>query len=136
MNKDFFKIRFLGLLIALAVIAGSSIVAMLLWNALMPGIFALPVLNYWQTLGLAVLCRIFLGGIPLGHIALGFGQGGRDFHHGNKMREKWMAMSDEERKAFIEKEGDFRALFHDRFSHLHRFYEKPETAGKKDEDHE
>jgi hypothetical protein len=62
MNKDFFKIKFLGILTVLAAVAGFSAVAMLLWNWIMPDIFGLPALNYRQPLGLAVLCRIFFGG--------------------------------------------------------------------------
>jgi uncharacterized membrane-anchored protein len=61
MNRQFFKFRGLGVIIALAVIAVFSAVVMVLWNALMPGIFALPVLNYWQALGILVLSRVLFG---------------------------------------------------------------------------
>jgi hypothetical protein len=131
MSRDFFKFKFLGILTVLVVVAGFSAVAMLLWNWLMPDIFALPALNYWQTLGLAVLCRIFFGGIPLGHFAhRGFEQGRRDFTPVNRLREKWMNMSDEERKAFVEKEHGFRNFFHDRFSQHHGFCENGKSSGE------
>ncbi|MCD4849174.1 MAG: hypothetical protein K8R76_13410 [Candidatus Aegiribacteria sp.] len=32
-----------------------------LWNALMPEIFGLPEISYWQAVGLAVLAHIFFG---------------------------------------------------------------------------
>lgn len=38
-------------------------VIMLLWNALMPQIFNLPEISYWQGIGLFILGRILLGGI-------------------------------------------------------------------------
>ena len=33
-----------------------------LWNALMPGIFGLPEIGYWQAVGLVVLAHILFGG--------------------------------------------------------------------------
>lgn len=32
-----------------------------LWNALMPAIFGLPLISFWQALGLFLLSRIFFG---------------------------------------------------------------------------
>lgn len=32
---------------------------MYLWNNLMPHIFSLPTLNFWQTAGLLLLCQLF-----------------------------------------------------------------------------
>ncbi len=43
----------------LAVIFG--IFVKLLWNALMPEIFGLPAITYWQAVGLAVLAHVFFG---------------------------------------------------------------------------
>lgn len=34
-----------------------------LWNALMPGIFGLPLIGYWQGVGLFVLGRLLVGGV-------------------------------------------------------------------------
>jgi uncharacterized protein YeaO (DUF488 family) len=84
---------------------------MLLWNWLMPAIFGLPLLSYWQSAGILVLARLLFGGIwPRGH----FGHG---FHHSNKLREKWMNMTEEERKAFFEKAKDFHK-FRRKFEHF------------------
>ncbi len=60
---------------ALAIIFG--LVVMWLWNALMPEIFGLPEIGYWQAVGLVVL----------GHIL--FGAGHREFvHRGGRDRPK------------------------------------------------
>ncbi|MDX9777442.1 MAG: hypothetical protein RBT43_01625 [bacterium] len=37
-----------------------------LWNALMPEIFGLKTIGYWQALGLTILSRILFGGMPKG----------------------------------------------------------------------
>jgi hypothetical protein len=117
MNKHFIRFRFLSILIMLAVIAAFSVAVMVLWNVLVTDIFGLPELNYWQAAGILVLVRILFGGIGKGRlIPGGMERGGRDFHHGNKLREKWMNMTEEERKAFVEKENGFRDFFNDRFS--------------------
>jgi hypothetical protein len=129
--KNTIKFRFAGIGIMLVTCAVFGVAVMLLWNALMPQIFALPVLNYWQAVGLLILARLLFGGIGgLGHGGL---RGGNDrlFHHGNKFREKWMNMSDEERKEFMEKEKDF-FKFNQRFSHFRELFDdegKPKRDG-------
>jgi hypothetical protein len=103
------KIRIVGILIMFALLAVCSLGVMLLWNALLPGIFGLPALNYWQAAGLLLLSRILFGGLGAGRFIPrgGCGRDDRLFHHGNPLREKWMSMTDAERKAFVEKERDF-----------------------------
>jgi hypothetical protein len=110
--KNTFKFRFAGIGIMLAAYAVFGVVVMLLWNALMPALFAFPQISYLQSAGLLILARILFGG--LGGIGHGVGRRGifgsgedRLFSHGNKFREKWMNMSADERKEFIEKEKDF-----------------------------
>jgi hypothetical protein len=85
----------------LAMPAVFSLAVMLLWNALFPGIFRLPALNYWQTAGLLLVSWILFGGLggfggrlfmPRG----GYGGDERLFRHGNPLREKWMNMTDKE----------------------------------------
>jgi hypothetical protein len=123
MNKWFNKFRSLGIFIVIAAAAFSA-VTMLLWNALMPELFGLPVLNYWQAVGILLLARILFGGAGGKRFMPGrMDHAGRGCHHGNPLREKWMNMTEEERKAFIEKEKAFHHFFHDRFSsHSHGFY--------------
>ena len=47
--------------IALFAYVGGQIVK-LLWNWLVPSLFGLPALTFWQALGLLALCRILFGG--------------------------------------------------------------------------
>ncbi|MDR2868479.1 MAG: hypothetical protein LBV46_02935, partial [Bacteroidales bacterium] len=49
-------------LLGAAIVAGFSAVMMLLWNALIPAIFGLVCINFWQALGLLVLGRMLFGG--------------------------------------------------------------------------
>jgi hypothetical protein len=92
------KMRFLMPVGFLALAAGLGAIVMLLWNWLMRDIFGLITINFWQALGLLALAKILFGGF-----------GGRGFHghgmmhgHHNHIREKWMKMSAEERKKFVE----------------------------------
>jgi len=55
------------------------------------------------------------------------------FRQGNKLREKWMNMSEEERKEFMEKEKDF-FKFHKDFSRFEHFFGGGE--GRKDDKNE
>ncbi|MDR0546572.1 MAG: hypothetical protein LBG77_03170, partial [Dysgonamonadaceae bacterium] len=74
-------------------------VLMLLWNWLVPGIFGWAAINYWQALGLWALARILFGSGVGRH----WMRTGMHHHHFNPIREKWMKMSDEERKEFLKK---------------------------------
>ena len=126
--RNIFKFRFAGVFIVLVTIAVFGAAVMLLWNALLPGLFALPVLSYWQAAGILLLARIIFGGGWRGGFRGHPGQRGiwsNDFlfRHGNELREKWMNMSDEERKEFMEKEA------HRRFSSLHDFSRRGERTG-------
>ncbi|SEH84914.1 hypothetical protein SAMN02927937_01750 [Paenimyroides aquimaris] len=80
---------------ALAIFGGALT---LLWNWLMPSIFGLTAINFWQAIGLFVLARLLFSG-------MGFHKGNRRFRHhhsvSNAEREKWMAMSFEERREWF-----------------------------------
>lgn len=75
-----------------------------LWNWLMPEIFGLSELSFWQAVGLVVLCRLLVGNV-------GLGMGHHHHHHGhgrceggqNKLRERWENMSPEERQQIIDR---------------------------------
>lgn len=67
-------------------------IVMRLWNWLMPGLFALHPVTFWQALGLLVLGKILFGGFR-GHHRGGIGWRRR-------MRERWEHMSPEEREKF------------------------------------
>jgi hypothetical protein len=86
-------------------LAALTAVAMLLWNALLPNIFHLPVITYWQTLGLLVLSRLLFG----------FGGHFRP-HHAypfHNLREKWVNMTPEEREKFRDQLRDRRRFWDD-----------------------
>jgi hypothetical protein len=59
--KKVFKVIFIGILIII-LIALFGYVTMRLWNWLMPEIFGLGQIGYWQALGIIVLAKIFFGG--------------------------------------------------------------------------
>ncbi|MDR2621001.1 MAG: hypothetical protein LBC48_00275 [Dysgonamonadaceae bacterium] len=90
------------LLLGLAAIAGFGAVFMLLWNALLPQIFGIAAINFWQSLGLLIL---FAGLSKFMAISAFLGM--RGYKH-NPIREKWMNMTPEERKTFIKNHHHFR----------------------------
>lgn len=90
-------IKFLGGGVVILGIIG--LVVMLLWNWLMPAIFGLITINFWQSVGLFILCHILLGG---------FGRGNRFFNHAeNPIHKRWRQMTPEQQKEFIEKRRRF-----------------------------
>ncbi|MDR2718757.1 MAG: hypothetical protein LBB89_11960 [Treponema sp.] len=130
--KNTIKFRLAGIGIMLVTCAVFGAAVMLLWNALMPQIFAFPQISYLQAAGLLILTRILFGGIGGGRRNLIAHRGaGEDrlFHHGNKLREKWMNMSADERKEFLEKEKDF-FKFNRRFSRFHEFFDNEDERTK------
>ena len=92
-----YRIGFFVVGAIVAVFAFSALV-MVLWNALMPQIFGVASLSYWQAMGLFVLAHILI-------------KSGRPYHflHGMK-HERWRKMMDdqicrmtpEQRKAFFQ----------------------------------
>ncbi len=87
MKRKLVMMKMAFLLLGAAFVAVFSLIVMLLWNALIPGLFGGPLLSFWQAAGLLVLSRILLGGFG-GH---GGPRGG--WHH---------RMSPEERERFRE----------------------------------
>ena len=81
-------------ILLIVVVAGTLLgfVIMHLWNWLMPSLFGLNVITFWQALGLFVLGKLLLGGFHRHH-------GGRP-RWGRHMRERWDQMSPEERERF------------------------------------
>jgi len=71
------------------VIAGFGQAVLQLWNRVIPDIFALPAISFWQALGLLALCRILFGGARL----MGMG----NFRH---RRARWEQMTPEQRESF------------------------------------
>jgi hypothetical protein len=79
-------------LFALAALAAFSFIVMHLWNWLMPSIFALHAITFWQSAGLLVLSKILLGGFR--------GGPGRKMFWRRRMMERWEKMTPEEREKF------------------------------------
>src|SRR5450830_619254 len=76
--------------IVIAGIAALGFIVMSLWNWLLPSLFTgAHQINYWQALGLFVLCKLLFGGW----------RGRGDWHD---RRHRWEQMSEEERKKFKE----------------------------------
>jgi hypothetical protein len=85
--------RFFGVaLFILIVAAGFGQAVLQLWNWLMPGLFGLHTITYWQALGLLCLSWILFGGLR------GWPRGGGYWRH--RMRERWERMTPEEREKF------------------------------------
>jgi len=82
------KIVFFVVLVALAL----SFVVMSLWNWLMPALFGLRMISFWQAMGLLVLSKILLGGFR--------GRPGGTMHWRRRMMERWEQMTPEEREKF------------------------------------
>ena len=92
--KRYWPLRMLKFLVmaALAVVVLSVAVASL-WNWLMPAVFGVRAITFWQALGLLVLARVLFGR---------FGGHGRGMHWRHRMTERWNQMTPEERERFAE----------------------------------
>lgn len=92
-----------------ALFAAVSVLVMVLWNILVSPIFGLIKIGFWQAAGFLVLSKILFGchhhgrGCMHHKHAYGFHHHHHNFIHHNFIHRKWMKMSDEERKAFVEK---------------------------------
>ena len=88
-------------LMLLLAVAGFGAITMLLWNALLPGIFGFVSINFWQAIGLLALSRILFGG-------MGAGVMGRYHHnHDNAIHAKWRKMTPEQRRKLFDKRMRF-----------------------------
>ena len=74
-------------------VAVFSFVVMKLWKWLVPGLFGLHAVTYWQAMGVLVLSKILFGGFR--------GRPGPPpWHWRRRMMERWEKMSPEEREKF------------------------------------
>jgi ABC-type multidrug transport system fused ATPase/permease subunit len=90
----------IGFLI-IAALFGTTV--MLLWNFLVPDIFGLSAISFWQALGILILTRILFGSFVSGKMMMG----GMLHGYKNPIHEKWMKMTPEQRKEFIGKRRKF-----------------------------
>jgi hypothetical protein len=111
MNKKYLKIPGGILLGALAVFVFGSLV-MLLWNEVATAVFHLPVISFWQAVGLMILSRLLFGG--LGHSVAHKAMRRKDYTIWHKRFEEKMAnMTPEEKEKFWESRSRY---FHAHFS--------------------
>ncbi len=91
------------IIIGLIAISGLGALVMVLWNALIPDIFGLTTINFWQALGLFALSHLLFSRFNHGKF--------KDKAH-RSMHDKWKKMTPEQRRNFIKKRHDF---FHHNF---------------------
>ncbi|MDH6355365.1 hypothetical protein M2132_001706 [Dysgonomonas sp. PH5-45] len=99
MKKEMKKWHKLGFALSfVAIFAAAAAVVMLLWNALIPSIVGWTEINYWQSAGLMLLCRLLFSGFrPHGHRHKHSHKHQKHMHLHEMMRD----MSREERRNFI-----------------------------------
>jgi hypothetical protein len=78
-------------MIALVAVTVMSFIVMSLWNGLMPPLFGLRTIGFWQAMGILVLSKILFG--------FHGGFGARRSWRG-RMEERWEKMTPEERDKF------------------------------------
>jgi len=76
--------------LAVLFIAAIGWVVMALWNWLVPALFGLHEIGYWQAWGLLILCKILFGGF----------HGAHDGRWRHRMMERCEHMTPEEREKF------------------------------------
>jgi len=82
--------------IVAGIISLVAFAVMLLWNWLIPSIFAGgPTITYWQALGLMILSKILFGGFKPHHPPP-FMRSKKEYWK-SKIREKWNCMDDEKK---------------------------------------
>jgi hypothetical protein len=81
-------------LFVLIAVAGFGQAVLQLWNRLMPTLFGLPAVTFWQAVGLLALSWILFGGWR--------GYPSRSWSWRRRVRERWAEMTPEERQAFRE----------------------------------
>ena len=82
-------------ILAIAIFFALGYVVMALWNWLMPAIFGLHTITYWQAYGLLILSKILFGGFRGGG---GKGRCGDRRDWARRMEERWEKMTPEERE--------------------------------------
>ena len=83
-----------GVALAAAFALALAVVVQWLWNWLMPDIFSLKEITFWQAFGLVFLGRLLFGSLNHGH------HGGKRFRRNNDRRHDSMCDGgDEERRA-------------------------------------
>ncbi len=77
-----------------------TFIVMWLWNWLMPTIFNLDIITFWQSAGLLLLSKIFFSGTGYGHH---WHSDRRKRYWHSRFEEKWKKVPQEKRDEFIHK---------------------------------
>ncbi len=78
-----------GVLIGTLAVALFTAVTMGLWNVLMPALFGLREISFWQALGLLILSKVLFGGFR-----------GPGMHWRRRIMDRWEHMTPEQREKF------------------------------------
>jgi hypothetical protein len=84
------------MLFGILLVAIMGLLTFVLWNALMPAIFGLPPIGFWQALGLLLLSRVL------------FGRFGPRFNK-SRFARGWKSLTPDERVRFRQAMGSHRA---------------------------
>ena len=88
--------KWLFVLIVPLVLGLAGLAVMWLWNMILPELLGVKTINFWQSVGLFLLCRILFGNFK-GNRG---NREGRRF--GGRLRERWANATPEEREAIKE----------------------------------
>ena len=89
------KFAFFAIPAAVLFLALAGYVVMSLWNWLMPALFGLRVITFWQAVGILILSKILFGSLRGG--SRGYG---RNRYWRRRVIERWEQMTPEEREKF------------------------------------
>jgi hypothetical protein len=100
MKRGIWVVKILGMIaIGFILVFAFVMATMYLWNWLVPELFAGPVINFWQALGLLALSKILFSGIGKGR-----GHNGRwKSNWKSHWQEKWSSMTPEDQERFKQK---------------------------------
>ena len=97
MTRSRFPRFILFLLFIFAFLVPLGFIVMALWNNILAVVVHVPLINFWQALGLFALSRILFGGFPG---KPGWAGHGRRRKEMEEMRNKWFHLSPEEKNQF------------------------------------
>ncbi|MCI1639725.1 MAG: hypothetical protein LKI42_00415 [Bacteroidales bacterium] len=84
-----------------------GLVIMLLWNAIIPGMFGIPEITFWKAIGLFILARILFGGIWKSGMFSSDGNKRRhDSYRDSPLYREWSAMTPEQRNEYMDRKRE------------------------------
>ena len=101
-GRSFWVMKIIKVILIVAIVGSAmSFLVMMLWNQLMPALFGVSTITFWQSLGILVLAKLIFGfsrGWSGGH----WGGHHRHQYWKSKMEDRLKNMSPEERDRFRE----------------------------------